>query len=461
MLASVLYLWHPMVIDASSKHLTDPWVALYSAAACEALLGAFLRRRDPSAPRNVLLAFMCGAAVAVKFGALGLVAAPLALLWAVGVWVRRHAWPGWRAAVAMILAGALPVAIWLIPPPEGPDGYPSADFMHRQRARVVEVHHPQTPLQPAYWATAGARLGLPAYTLRDVVQPGIILDIDLPPLAGSVSFLLLGAVGCLLAPRNPASGALLAAALASWLVLLLVRDNPGRFWIGALPWLCAPCGAWLGGLGRRSVLRVLVRPVIAACLAGIIAGQWRMLEYRLWVPDGARWDARLAELGPGYAEAVLAARSAQDGGRVLVLFDGRNHLFGAAAEPVTAWDPPPSLARAVRSAASGGQLAARLRSAGITHVIVNEAEFGRILSFYARDRLASDPRGAAGNRSESFEAELRAFPAFELLGMTEAESEALADLLRTARRRATIGVPAGPRSEIWLAPIPAPGDEGG
>lgn len=462
LLAAVLFLWHPMLLDAGSKHLADPWVALYSAAACEALLGLWARRRP--APdqrgRHVLFALMCGAAPAAKLGALGLVSAPLAMLWLLAAARSRALRPDRATAAAMAVAASLPLAIWFVPATAIPGTYPSADFIRSQRARVVEVHHPQTPLQSGYWASARAKAGLPAYTLADIVQPGVILDMEVPPIAGAVSFLLIGAIGSLLRPRALVPAGLLGAALASWLALLLVRDNPGRFWIGAVPWLCALCGAWAGPGGRgRSILRILTRPLIAAALAGIVAGQYRLLEFRAWTPDRNSWNARLAALGPGYAEAVLAARTEQSRGRVLVLFDGRNHLFGAGAEPVTAWDPPPSLARALDGAGTAQDLLRALRSQGITHVFVNEAELGRILSFYCRAGFTTDPRGAAGTRSPRFVEELRAFPAFALLEPSDEQVAALASLLRRARANAQIAVPAGPRSEIWLAPIPAAGDE--
>ncbi len=215
----------------------------------------------------------------------------------------------------------------------------------------------------------------------------------------------------------------------------------------------------MGSSGAGRFLRALVRPLVAASLAGIMAGQWRMLEYRLWVPNPAAWDAQLAALGPGYAEALLAVRAQQPHGRVLVLFDGRNHLFGAHAEPATAWDPPPSIATLLPGATDPDALASALRRRGFTHVFANEAELGRILAFYARDRFAADPRGNAGVRSGGFEGELRAFPAFALLGMTPAQASVFAGFLREARRSSLIAVPVGPLSEIWLAPIPGPTQE--
>lgn len=455
--AAALYLWHPIVLNATTSHLSDPWTALFAAAAAESMLAAISRSAKPGA--WLMFGLFAGAAVATKLSAAGLVAIPLGLVLLVGGVQRIGAGATMRRlALGVLVSGAM-LAPWVVRNMVVHGAPALTGWSPAQRAFVVNAHGPQTPLDASYWQTLAAKIGVPGYTIADALQPGILYAGDVAPRAASISFLLIAALATLTARRMRGAWGLLAAGALAMGALALLRDNPSRFYLAAIPWLAA-CGArFLFDATPARPLRLLLGMLLGVAVAGTAMAEFRLLPYRGWATDKSEFAHQVDELGRDYLRVVRASQSETGRGRTLVFFDGRNHLFGEATDLVTVWDPPawmPSLRAATTEPNPASAFGAALQRMGYDRVMVNEFEYSRLMQFYDKSSGTNPKIGMEGFAEENTERtrrQLPHYPAHKIANMTEAEGATLVEFLTRCRGVAASRAQAGPVSEIWLAPI--------
>lgn len=450
--AAALFLWMPGLQRTSWQGLPEPLLVLQGMAAMECLLAAVSRRRCRAAA--LLAGWFAGTAAAMKLSALGVVAVPLLVL-VLMLWREPRAML--RISFAVVFAIALALAPWVVRATvmKG-GGMPALTFWSTEQADfVVQSHQPQRPWKLSYWQSALHRLGSFGYAPPQVLLLGESTIPVWPSKIPEVPGLLLLAAGMANKRRG---GALLLAAMAAYGPFLLLRTQPERFHLPAALWLCAPAAVFLCSPGVRSTGLRMLRGVgllmVLLCVVDVASLGSRMPAF-LSPEDTAEFRGELLGTFP---EAVYApATDAAGEGKVLVLFEARHAFFRAQDSLTTVWDIPawyPLLWDAARSPGGAADLARRLREAGFTHLVVNEAELTRLLLFYAKGENPSLGPGQAGLRSPNFRGELRSYPAFRSAGMSEEEATVLESLLRDAHRGRLRGSPAGPVSEIWCAPIP-------
>jgi len=145
----------------------------------------------------------------------------------------------------------------------------------------------------------------------------------------------------------------------------------------------------------------------------------------------------------------------------MLMYEARPSVFGIPRGRIlprsyTVWDNPAGeLFPGTLTAPE--EILALLKAQGVTGVFVNEFEFARLLSFYAKDRL---PRGGAGLMSSLSLSEavseddrmswLKAYPPARFAGLKDAE--ALAWVRFLARLRMTSAAP-GPGPRVWYSKI--------
>jgi hypothetical protein len=456
--AAALYLWHPIVLNAGASHLSDPWTALFAAAAAESLLAATSRhsRQNPWA----LFGLFAGAAVATKLSAVGLVAIPLGIVLAVGgmrgLGIRRTS----QGLAAGLFVSVLIMTPWvtrnlIVHEKLSPTGWSAP-----QQEFVVNAHGPQSPLDASYWRTLRDRIGVPGYTITDALQPQILYPGEVGPRAASISFLLIAALATLTSRRMRGAWGLLAAAGLAMGALALLRDNPSRFYLVAIPWLAACAARYVFDATPRRPLRMLLTLLLGASLAGTMLAELRLLPHRGWATNTATYNAQIDTLGAEYIAVLRESQEFAAGGRTLMLFEGRNHLLASRANLSTVWDPPkwhPLLRAAAGAPNPVAAFSDALRGEGYDRVFVNEFEYSRLLMFYDKKSGTNPKIGQEGfvtANTERSRRQLMQYPAHKIAQMSDDESKVLEEFLARCRTKATKRALAGAVSEIWLAPIP-------
>ena len=392
----VLFLGHASTLEVCVDAYIDAPVALLLAGS----VAAFLRaeggdgpdagtRRAPEPWLLLPAMLMFGGALAAKYTVAQIFLLPVGALVALPALVRA-----WRGGARGVVVGALvlgllapaawlgknvlfygnplePFFVWLFRPSD-------AAAVLRERV-YIDAHFPRSLLSGDYWRGLPLRLGALGWHV-------------LAPLAGLL----------LVASRrgNPRLAGVVAGSVLLW---NLVGESQNRFLLPSVM-LCIVLAADVlaavrpRGLAAALALLVLVSPV------GALVGHAVKLDFSgvfAWVagypPAGAprepmppeeRRTAYLAHNLGGIGEMAAFVNSRLPAGaRVLLVYEARPWLFERDVVYNTVFDAP-ELLRLAGDAATADDVAGRLRDAGVTHVLVNEAELRRFLEQYATRELA-------------------------------------------------------------------------
>ena len=154
-------------------------------------------------------------------------------------------------------------------------------------------------------------------------------------------------------------------------------------------------------------------------------------------------------------------KARQGEGKLLLLFEARAGMFPKPGTYNTVWDRP-AWAAMLKSSETPADFHNQLYNAGYSGLLVNEAEWGRLLDFYGGERTGGGGPfygniGLRGPLSDDRKIELLgAFPPFVFAELDERALTILYDFLNTLRRNTLVGAQNGPVSEIWLASFPSP-----
>lgn len=468
LLAAILYLYHPLLTGAVINAVMEPMVGLMAIAGAELLLvGASRRGR---LLHFLLAGLLAGTAMAIKFSAAGTAVIPLGII--AGCYALRHLRArqfgrflrepllfGVGVLVAMAPWFARGVALGGHPmfPFQGED----ANWRHEQAQFVVDQHHPQSPLSAGYWADFARKNGSLGYPAGAVLQ-----SLRLVQSAGAVPLSLALLLAIWAAVRRPKLCLpwLIAAGVgyAAWLT---VRLNPDRFLVGSAV-LLVPLGACAAAANlMRSPARLIGLLASIAAVGGV---QLPLLRDAFTTPAIYRAESRRALVESEKVMRIIdIATDEAQRGKLLLLFEARAGLFPGNTEYTTVWDQP-SWAPLLRGAANDAEFARRLRDAGYTGILVNDAEWGRLLDFYAsqwtgaRQKLYGHFGILANLPPDQLLTLLRSFPPYHFARFTDAELQVLADFLLSQRLQSVIAapVPGGYNCEVWFATIKVTGGTG-
>lgn len=430
----------------------DLLVVLFGLAALERLLASGGRRcRD-----LVLAGAFAGTAAAVKFSALGIVAAPLGLVLVVLVLRDRPRLP---AALAAFAAGiAVGIGPWLLRSlllaghPLHPFVGEAVGWTAEQARFVVEAHDPRSIADPVAWWAAISHL-LAGFGPTVVLKPsledgtgGLVASAVLAPLA------LAFASGS--RRRVGAAIAIAGACFAGVLAWSLVAGNPARFVLPVHAWGAVLAGWGVDALRRTRPLRMAAAgvPILAAVFAvAAPGGGVRDLAALAWAPQRAWRDAF-----PLPPEMLHAIRERAGGDRIALLFEARGRLFPRDAVGNTVWDAPPWAERLPDGTRTAADFEAAMAAAGARWIVVNEHELARLVLFYGGHGGTRDEIAAASVPGvDGFEEVLARWPPMRFAGL-EDDAAAFAEFLRDARSRSALGPVPGDRPALWMARIGEP-----
>lgn len=439
--AFLVYTLHPMFLGAATNALFDPLLALLAIASLELLLASY--SRSGTWHQSLLAGVLAGSAFALKFNAVGVAIIPLFFVAMVMGGRRRD----WKGPALFVVGLAIAMAPWLIRSMivGGHPLHPFRGFTEtwtaEQAAFVVEVHLPQTPFSAEYWLDFSRKAGAFGF-------PGTML-----PFIAALLILALGWRDRGLRLFWPIAAAVIAG-YCSWLT---VRNSPARFLAPSvalsIPLLAAAADIVARRLGRRTVVHGAMFVLLAVYtvpplwqgrgVAGSLRG-----EERIALMDALSADLQMAHM----------LRVDPPEGRMLLLFEARPALFPDNPVYNTVWDQPP-WASLLKESMDAAEFSRRLRAENITVLFVNEAEFGRLLDFYATAAIPFDgPHRGFASVSPSVSDEqaiawLAAYPPFRFAGLSGRDLTVLLDFLRSQRRYASSPLRAGPNAEIWHATI--------
>ncbi len=396
---------------------TAPWVIYFSwlamvelAEICYLALALLWLRRWLEAPSARLagwIGVMLGAACAVKYLSVGLVAAPVLAAMLAGSLRRPGALrPASRTVQfgQVALAGMMTVLLpspWLIRNasatgnPVFPlatsvfgDGAFSPETAQRWRAGHGPAFHPPVPVPPGYEPPERQLSRSERFSAFLLGRPGL----GNPALGAVVVVLALGTVFAMFArPRSvpPWSWALLGVIVVQMAVwALATHEMPARFaavCVAPISLLCA------GGLGRLAG----VREVRWLRQQAGMGGRWGMAPAGLLLVAAAALN--LGSAG-GYYRAEIAQHRQQPGwsgvspagwpaesfaalpdfqGRLLLVGEARAFYFPAETIYATVFDSQP-----LEGLIERADLASRLAAMGVTHVGVGWSEIRRLMNSY-------------------------------------------------------------------------------
>ena len=405
-LAALAFLAHPLVLEVSIDAYIDAPSAFLVVSALYAMFLFEGLPRNPSespgvhaddmAPPDPALraagilpvaGLLAGAALASKYTVAQLFLLPALLFFGVPLVraVRRHR--AWASLGVALVLGAVPLVFWL-----GKNvvfyGNPLEPFFVKwfrpgdapaiaREQFYIASHYPQALWSASYWQRLPLRVGALGWAV-------------LAPLAG---------IGLVM--RRP--GVLRLAGFVAVSVLLwnLVRESQNRFLLPSAMLVILLAAQVLEALASRAVRRFAAAAVAVASVSCLVphalklgmSGEFSWLAGYEPVPcgrfapddEGRRTGFLAANLGAigemaGFVNAALPPDA-----KVLLVYEARPYLFRQRTVHNTVFDAS-QLLRLARGARTSGEVAQRLRAAGITHVLVNLEELRRFIDQYSPPR---------------------------------------------------------------------------
>lgn len=395
---------------------TAPWVIYFSWLAMPelaqisylALALVWLRRwlRSPSARLAGWIGAMLGAACAVKYLSVGLIAAPVIVAMAAAA-LRRPRRPGQVAAAAGV--AALLFCPWLIRNAAATGnpvfplatstfgrGHLSEECARRWRDGHAPEHRPPVPVPPGY--------APPPRLSRARRFSAFLLDwpkLGHPALGAGVLVIAVGAAFAMFARRrgvDPWDWALLGVVAVQMLVwALFTRDMPARFIAVSVAPISLLSAGGLARLASVRQVRWLRQPAGIGGRWGMApAGMLLLAATAMNLGSAGRYFSRemLAHRQRGWADVRPAglpgshfARLPDLRGRVMLVGDAATFYYPAGTVYATVFDTHP-LQRLI----GRGDLAAALAERDITHVGVHWAEVSRLRHTYGWPEALSPAR---------------------------------------------------------------------
>lgn len=366
-------LWAALIFYTVTHTLLSAWssgteslLTLFSLCALAAAL-----RHEPGEKKFLLLAaFLAGCGMAVKSTGLFSAAGVGLVLIYKG---RANPRQALRSALLFALVAALPVLPWLVknqvyrhnpffPFLVSVFGLPATADAHKIQGFMAETRQMGSVELKAWllhpWKITMGEIGNSQYftPLFLALLPLLFL---LPPAAGTVPLWIYFISGWLL------------WSFASTMV---------RFLMPAYPAAALLIAASLEGRGHRALRRTLSYAALASCALGLYWAGLIFYSQGRWRPVCGLVSRRdyLADTQPTYPYSHYAAiefinEKLPPGAKTLIIGDGRSFYFRKDFVVSSVFDKTPVVEYAAASA-DGEELYARLRAAGITHLLVNIAE---------------------------------------------------------------------------------------
>ncbi len=476
-LGAALFLGHPLVAEVSLDAYIDAPTAFLLVAGVLATLTAAGRADETgvAAPRLFPVAgLLLGGAFAAKYTTAQLYLLPvLACVAPAVVGVRRMGAleagargetrdprsgdrPGAPVLLAAVLLGLLPAALWL-----GKNvawyGNPLEPFFVKwfrpgdsaaiaREQYYIAAHFPQSILSGVYWSRLPLRLGALGW---HVVAPlaGILLIAHRRSTWRLCAFVAISVLLWNLIGESQNRFLLASAMLALVLAVEVVAEMESRW------------------LRRAAIVALALAAVSVSAQYGLKLLYGGVIRYAADFDPvrAARFAADPERLRAGFLEQNLGAigevanfanETLPRDARVLLVYEARPYLLRARAAYNTVFDSS-ELLRLAKGARGGAEVAARLRAAGCTHVLVNREELRRFLEQYATRELAK-----AGVEADAIRREFprlpdpeSLYPPFALADDWPALRAPVMEFFRDSRTRA-IKAAGRPEAEVWLAPIP-------
>ncbi len=445
----VLFLTHPIVRKMTLDRMTDLTGAVFMMGGLLAWFG--MRGGGEASGRDrlrsaLLIGLLAGGAISAKWtnaGTAGAILGLLAIVASVGrprtgseteVRGRFDGRSGAGFHAAFLGLAAAGVAVVMIPwcaylwrgvgnpfAPFAAGLFPTEAWGAGHLAFLMETHGATSPFRAEYWPNLFGRLnsfsiGPPVATVAVVIllADSLLRRRGLPPRDAAAEagpdfarhsgppaaantrlvFALAGgiAIGCLTWGRLlHAADRFLVPIVAAQFIMLGVA--------------LARVGAWPAALWSRHV-RAVLGPAAAAAFA-----LWIMIQY--WAPlmlsfgGYGFWDVALGRetegefnhrLQPSNTEFFGVVNALPDEARPLVIAEARRFVFTRPVVLSSVFDRSPVF-EAIAEGATSASIRAALKQLGYTHLVVNEHEIARLLSFHPPPVLAKD-KGFANLRGD-------------------------------------------------------------
>ncbi len=375
--SAVLFFLTPSVLQSAGFATADLWVAAWGGAAVVLLLDD--EDKAGSFRRFGAVGFLAGSAAAAKLLGLATVLVPVAVVGLFMVAYRnRQGGVRWRPLAALAAGAAVPLAPWLV-------------------RNALWTGNPLYPYLrglfggPVSGLSIAGEVGQNALSVHGIARVGevavalVVRTFHPLQLAGNIGPLWIVLLPVAVAlPRLRRHRDFLPLVLAAGTGLLawgsLVQF--GRFVLPVLVWCAALAGAAMAGLARGADLRV-ARTALVILVAGVLAWNATVLlgpmavgklEVTSGILPARRFLGRWASYWPA---ARFCATALPEDARVLMVAEARSLYVD---RDVVVEDPyhVPLLAELAATAGNSGELAARLRAMGVTHLLVNEREMQRL-----------------------------------------------------------------------------------
>lgn len=371
-------LWAALIFFTMTQTLVSSWsvgtemlLVFFSLTALAAAL-----RYEPGATRWLFLgAVLTGAALAVK--ATGVLPA-LGIALVVAYRLRSNAGAALRALLVFGLVASVPVVPWLVknqvyrhnpvyPFLTSVFGTPeSADPGKIQT--FINENHQQDALEVKDWLTRPWKI-----TMGDVVNSQFF----------SPLFLFLLPLLFLLGPPGAASQAFWLYFLTIWL-MWSSSSTLVRFLMPAYPAAALLMAAALEGRTHAALKRILSVTVLLACALGLYWAGWVYYSQGLWQPLTGLMTGReyLSRTQTAYAYSHYTAiefinDKLPPQAKTLIVGDARSYYFRKDFIVSSVFDKTPAVEWAAASR-DGDELYARMKSEGITHLLLNTSEAIRL-----------------------------------------------------------------------------------
>lgn len=469
LLGAIVFLTHTVTLEISIDAYIDGAVTFFVVASFYA---AFLAASAsvPSLVYGAVLLF--GTALASKYTVAQIYLLPWLICAGGPLMIRVIRERRWKLLAGALGLAAVPLLFWL-----GKNvifyGNPLEpffcrifrpnDLMARLREQFyTESHHPQSPLSAEYWSSLSTRVSTFSWY---VLVPLIAVPCITRVTSTSISSWRVNA-------------RLLIAIAVSYLLWNLIRQSESRFLLAAIVMLVIVGMQAIAALPRQPKL-ILCTLLVAFSSAHLFVHMVRLAngnEFQYFaafplskparpsasvpaqsldsVPDSA--DTALSDflrknLG-SFGDAIVETNRLPNVQQLLLIYEARPYLFDADTVYNTVFDDSVLLTFA-KGAKSGIELAAQLRKAGITHVLVNRQELRRFIDQYARkwqlEKLGITDPVAEFDRIPVPE---DLYPPFYLSLEWDQSRAVILDFLRVMRTRAII-VTGRPPLEVYVAPL--------
>ncbi|MBX7244079.1 MAG: hypothetical protein K1X53_01195 [Candidatus Sumerlaeaceae bacterium] len=468
LLALLGWLAHPLVLEISLDAYIDAGSAflVLSGLYVLALAGGFMHEEkgEQSAEGKAwllpLAGLLTGGALATKYTVAHLFLLPMLVLFLVPALRRCIREKQWIPIGWAVLLGAVPLAVWL-----GKNwvwyGNPLEPFFEglfkpgdvaaiAREKFYIESHYPQSFLSAQYWMKLSTRLGSFGW-------PWLAPLVALPVIA-----------------QRRLNVRLLVFVVMSYMLWNLVRESQPRFMLPSVALIIILGASGLGELCRnggrvgKMAAAVAALGLGTACCGNLVLQFAKLngsgiFDYALkldvansnrrdWQLDRLRADFYRKNLGSIGEVAADINTSRPLEKRVMLVYEARPYIFVSRTVYNTVFDDS-ELLRIAKGAKSGDEIVAKLKEAGLTHVVVNREELRRFIEQYARS-WQLEKLGIENVRAQfgGIAAPEDLYPPFYRSPDWEALRGPVREFLAMMRKRAIVVKGRAPE-EVYLAPL--------